>query len=59
MTIDKFTGRKLDLPSDNLPSFNGNQCDDCGCECIDKCFICGAPQCCINCCINDNMKEIS
>ena len=32
-------------------SRNGLRCDDCDAECIDACYVCGAPQCCPACCL--------
>ena len=29
---------------------NGVLCETCGHECIDRCPVCGAPQCCPACC---------
>lgn len=29
---------------------NKQFCDVCGTECVDRCFKCGAPQCCPKCC---------
>lgn len=52
--FDKFTGKQYDLPSDALSHFNGHKCEYCGSECIDRCFICGAPQCCLKCCMENS-----
>ena len=41
-----------------------SNCDTCGEELIDRCFICGAPVCCPRCCAEatrqqlDHLKEI-
>lgn len=29
---------------------NGGRCDHCGAWCINSCMVCGAPQCCPQCC---------
>lgn len=50
MYTDRFTGKLIDYPSSNLPSLNGDKCDNCGSELIDRCIRCGAPQCCPWCC---------
>jgi len=55
--LDRFTGKPIDCPSDSLPSFNGGTCETCGCETIDRCAQCGAPQCCPNCC-NEDMERL-
>jgi hypothetical protein len=47
---DKFTGKPVDKPSDLLPENNGETCDECGTELIDRCYRCGAPVCCPKCC---------
>jgi hypothetical protein len=49
--VDKFTGKLQDHLSDMLPFPNGGFCDDCGHYTIDRCGMCGAPQCCPKCCI--------
>lgn len=48
---DPWTGKPVDSLSDLLPSPNGEKCDHCGGDCIDRCVMCGAPQCCPACCI--------
>lgn len=53
MTIDRFTGKSLDRPSDNLSALNGRHCKTCGTGIIDRCQRCGAPQCCPKCCADD------
>ena len=35
---------------------NGQYCDECGTELIDRCWRCGAPVCCPKCC-DETMKE--
>lgn len=55
MTVeDRFTGRLYDKLSDLLPSPNGSTCDYCGHFIIDRCPMCGAPQCCPRCCREEN-----
>lgn len=56
--IDRYTGRVYDNLSDMLPYPNGMYCDDCGHYLIDRCAMCGAPQCCPKCCI-DSLQESS
>ena len=50
MTVDPYTGKPVHQASDLLPSPNGETCDVCGTELIDRCLVCGAPQCCPICC---------
>jgi hypothetical protein len=57
MYRDRFTGKLVDHPSDLLPEFNGNKCEFCGSECIDRCLLCGAPQCCPRCCVESSTEE--
>jgi len=35
---DRFTGRLIDKPSDSLPNGNGESCDECGTELINRCI---------------------
>lgn len=49
--IDRWTGREVDRLSDLLPKANGGHCDHCGHYTIDRCPMCGAPQCCPRCCL--------
>jgi len=39
-------GHIMDTPSWS----NGKRCETCGAWCIDNCVVCGAPQCCPQCC---------
>ena len=48
--FDRWTGREIDRTTESLPSSNGMFCETCGTECVDRCLICGAPQCCPRCC---------
>lgn len=48
--VDKFTGKPWPREWSEMGNPNGQQCDDCGTECIDRCPRCGAPQCCPRCC---------
>lgn len=50
---DHFTGKVVDHLSDLLPRPNGQHCEHCGGPCIDRCMMCGAPQCCPACCIGE------
>lgn len=54
---DRYTGKPVDYPSDLLPALNGEKCDHCGSECIDRCVICGAPQCCPVCCRESILQQ--
>lgn len=56
---DHFTGKVVDHLSDLLPSPNGQHCDHCGGPCIDRCMMCGAPQCCPACCIEEQEQAAS
>lgn len=47
---DKHLFREVDRLSDLLPSPNGDTCEYCGHYTIDRCPMCGAPQCCPRCC---------
>lgn len=55
---DHFTGKVVDRLSDLLPSPNGGHCDHCGGPTIDRCMMCGAPQCCPACCIESQEEEV-
>ena len=44
---NEYTGKPE--PS-RWPKPNGGTCDECGTETIDRCLVCGAPQCCPKCC---------
>ena len=57
-TIDKWTGKPVDKASDLLPSSNGEFCDTCKTELIDRCLYCGAPVCCPKCCKDIREKEM-
>jgi len=37
---------------------NGVKCEACGGECIDRCPVCGAPQCCPRCCDEEMNKVV-
>lgn len=50
MAVDRFTGKLIDSPLDNMPTLNGGICEICGTLIIDRCLVCGAPQCCPKCC---------
>lgn len=50
MSVDKFTGKRVDKPSDLLPSESKCTCDECGTNLINRCLICGTPVCCPKCC---------
>lgn len=50
MYFDNWTGKPINKPSDSLPEFNGELCDECGSALIDRCLRCGAPVCCPVCC---------
>jgi hypothetical protein len=54
---DPWTGKPVDSLSDLLPAPNGGKCDHCGGDCIDRCMMCGAPQCCPACCIESREDE--
>jgi hypothetical protein len=54
---DPWTGKLRDYPSDLLPKPNGGTCDQCGSACIDRCLMCGAPQCCPVCCLEDTKEQ--
>lgn len=41
------------LVSDLLPKPNGGTCEYCGSQTIDRCLLCGAPQCCPVCCFEE------
>ena len=59
MTVDIYTGKQIDRPSDNLSNGGiGEYCDECGTELIDKCARCGAPICCPECCAEDEEDSI-
>ena len=57
MTTDMWTGRPLDKPSDNLPKTTREKCEACGHPIVDRCYYCGAPQCCPKCCERDSREE--
>ena len=53
---DEFTGKPV--PGHIVyGSNNGDICDVCGTECIDRCPCCGAPQCCPRCCEETRMAD--
>lgn len=57
MTIDRFTSKPVDKPTDNLSNGGiGEYCDECGTELIDRCVRCGAPICCPKCCKQDSIN---
>lgn len=47
---DRFTGKPVDSFVELLPCLNGGVCEVCGAGTIDRCLVCGAPQCCPVCC---------
>lgn len=50
ISIDRFTGKLMDKPSDSLPTVSVEICEDCGSRLINRCVRCGAPVCCPECC---------
>ena len=57
MYCDRYTGKPVDHFTDLLPSPNGGQCEACGSETIDRCLVCGAPQCCPVCCAEAEVER--
>lgn len=50
MIYDYYTGKQLDSPEDLQSRTLDEKCSDCGTNLITKCKICGAPNCCPECC---------
>ena len=51
MITDKWTEKSIDKLSDRLPCLiEGHYCEDCGATLIRDCWLCGAPNCCYECC---------
>lgn len=49
--VDRFTGKPApEAVSQRLPRTTKEVCETCGTQIIDRCLVCGAPQCCPKCC---------
>lgn len=47
-------------PQPNLNAVkNGEFCESCGTELMDKCNVCGAPVCCPKCCRESELELIT
>ncbi len=57
-TTDKWTGKPVPEIGRQVAQRNGEYCDVCGTELIDRCPVCGAPVCCPRCCVEDNPRLI-
>jgi len=52
-----FLGPPLDNPSDYLPDYIDENCEDCRAILISRCWECGAPICCPQCCDADKDRR--